>query len=56
VAPDWMETNGLVWLFRLWREPKRLWKRYLGRSLVGCAIAMLQIRHRLTGLFSAPGR
>jgi N-acetylglucosaminyldiphosphoundecaprenol N-acetyl-beta-D-mannosaminyltransferase len=28
-APVWMRENGLEWLFRLIREPKRLWRRYL---------------------------
>jgi len=28
-APRWMRENGLEWLFRLWTEPKRLWRRYL---------------------------
>jgi N-acetylglucosaminyldiphosphoundecaprenol N-acetyl-beta-D-mannosaminyltransferase len=28
-APPWMQENGLEWLFRLSREPKRLWRRYL---------------------------
>lgn len=28
-APDWMQRRGLEWLFRLWQEPRRLWKRYL---------------------------
>jgi N-acetylglucosaminyldiphosphoundecaprenol N-acetyl-beta-D-mannosaminyltransferase len=28
-APPWMQRNGLEWLFRLTREPKRLWRRYL---------------------------
>lgn len=27
-APRWMQTMSLEWLYRLWREPKRLWKRY----------------------------
>ncbi|MCE7995834.1 MAG: WecB/TagA/CpsF family glycosyltransferase [Roseivirga sp.] len=27
-APNWMQDNGLEWLFRLIKEPKRLWKRY----------------------------
>ena len=27
-APSWMQKNGLEWLFRLFMEPKRLWKRY----------------------------
>ena len=29
MAPAWMQRAGLEWLFRLWSEPARLWKRYL---------------------------
>jgi N-acetylglucosaminyldiphosphoundecaprenol N-acetyl-beta-D-mannosaminyltransferase len=28
-APIWMRESGLEWSFRLWHEPKRLWRRYL---------------------------
>ncbi len=28
-APAWMQKNGLEWLYRLFQEPKRLWRRYL---------------------------
>ncbi len=28
-APRWMMSAGLEWLFRLWQEPRRLWRRYL---------------------------
>ncbi|MEO1236687.1 MAG: WecB/TagA/CpsF family glycosyltransferase [Planctomycetota bacterium] len=28
-APAWMQKRGLEWLYRLTREPGRLWKRYL---------------------------
>lgn len=28
-APRWMQRAGLEWLFRLAREPGRLWRRYL---------------------------
>ncbi len=27
-APRWMQRSGLEWLYRLGREPRRLWKRY----------------------------
>jgi len=27
-APKWLQTAGLEWLFRLWQEPVRLFKRY----------------------------
>ena len=29
MAPTWMQTRGLEWLFRLGVEPGRLWHRYL---------------------------
>jgi exopolysaccharide biosynthesis WecB/TagA/CpsF family protein len=28
-APDWMQRASLEWLYRLIREPRRLWRRYL---------------------------
>jgi N-acetylglucosaminyldiphosphoundecaprenol N-acetyl-beta-D-mannosaminyltransferase len=28
-APKWMQDRGLEWAFRLYQEPKRLWRRYL---------------------------
>lgn len=33
-APKWMQNSGLEWLFRLWQEPKRLWKRYFIYGLI----------------------
>ena len=29
LTPTWMANSGLEWLYRLLREPRRLWKRYL---------------------------
>lgn len=31
-APRWMQRSGLEWLYRLAREPRRLWRRYLGNN------------------------
>jgi N-acetylglucosaminyldiphosphoundecaprenol N-acetyl-beta-D-mannosaminyltransferase len=31
-APSWMSQLGLEWFFRLTREPRRLWRRYLLRD------------------------
>ncbi len=31
-APSWMQRNGLEWIYRLSREPKRLWRRYAGQN------------------------
>lgn len=28
-APEWMQKNGLTWLYRLYQEPGRLWMRYI---------------------------
>jgi N-acetylglucosaminyldiphosphoundecaprenol N-acetyl-beta-D-mannosaminyltransferase len=28
-APLWMQRHGLEWAYRLCREPRRLWRRYL---------------------------
>jgi N-acetylglucosaminyldiphosphoundecaprenol N-acetyl-beta-D-mannosaminyltransferase len=27
-APSWMQRSGLEWVYRLAREPRRLWRRY----------------------------
>jgi N-acetylglucosaminyldiphosphoundecaprenol N-acetyl-beta-D-mannosaminyltransferase len=29
LAPAWMRRACLEWLYRVWQEPQRLWKRYL---------------------------
>ena len=28
-APRWLQRSGLEWAYRLGREPRRLWRRYL---------------------------
>lgn len=28
-APIWWQTHGLEWMYRLLKEPKRMWRRYL---------------------------
>ena len=28
-APKWMQKSGLEWFYRLFQDPRRLWKRYL---------------------------
>ncbi|HUO97345.1 MAG TPA: WecB/TagA/CpsF family glycosyltransferase [Rhizomicrobium sp.] len=43
-APQWMQRNGLEWLHRLLREPRRLFWRYLVTNPI--AIAMLLLRTR----------
>ncbi|MEJ2749347.1 MAG: WecB/TagA/CpsF family glycosyltransferase [Anaerolineae bacterium] len=28
-APEWMQRTGLEWVYRLFQEPRRLWRRYV---------------------------
>lgn len=28
-APEWWQQHGLEWLYRLMKEPKRMWRRYI---------------------------
>ncbi len=54
-APNWMQSAGLEWLFRLAHEPRRLWRRYARynpRFVTG--FARQYLRHRVRG--AAPGR
>jgi exopolysaccharide biosynthesis WecB/TagA/CpsF family protein len=50
MAPAWMQARGLEWLFRLWTEPRRLWRRYLVANtwFVG-RMAVELLRHILNG-------
>jgi N-acetylglucosaminyldiphosphoundecaprenol N-acetyl-beta-D-mannosaminyltransferase len=42
-APGWMSAAGLEWLYRLAREPGRLWRRYLLRDPRFLGILLSQI-------------
>lgn len=45
--PGWMQRVGLEWLFRLYREPRRLFRRYLVHNSLFCVMLareMLQNR------------
>ena len=45
-APEWMRSTRTEWVFRLWKEPKRLWRRYA----MGNPLFLLRvIKCRLTG-------
>jgi N-acetylglucosaminyldiphosphoundecaprenol N-acetyl-beta-D-mannosaminyltransferase len=48
-APNWMQEAGLEWAFRLAREPRRLWRRYMRYNprFVGCFARQL-VEHRRT--------
>ena len=51
-APPWMQRNGLEWLYRLSREPKRLWRRYLVQTPLFVPLWFLQ----LAGVLRYPSR
>lgn len=38
IAPAWMQKRGLEWLYRLVKEPGRLWKRYLVTNTTYCLL------------------
>ena len=37
-APRWMQDRGLEWLYRLAKEPRRLWKRYFVTNSIFVAL------------------
>jgi N-acetylglucosaminyldiphosphoundecaprenol N-acetyl-beta-D-mannosaminyltransferase len=56
-APSWMQSAGLEWLFRLSKEPRRLWRRYLTynpRFVFG--FARQYARHRRSQTGDRPAR
>ena len=42
-APAWMQRVALEWLFRLGREPRRLWRRYLLHNPRFFVLALMQL-------------
>jgi N-acetylglucosaminyldiphosphoundecaprenol N-acetyl-beta-D-mannosaminyltransferase len=47
-APMWMQRSGLEWSWRLLREPRRLWRRYLTTNAVFIVMVVRSTVHRLT--------
>jgi N-acetylglucosaminyldiphosphoundecaprenol N-acetyl-beta-D-mannosaminyltransferase len=48
-APGWMIRNGLEWLFRLIREPKRMWKRnFISTPYFIVKMILLKCRSKLS--------
>jgi N-acetylglucosaminyldiphosphoundecaprenol N-acetyl-beta-D-mannosaminyltransferase len=46
-APNWMQKRGLEWVYRLSREPRRLWRRYARYNpLFVIGFARQYARHR----------
>lgn len=54
-APTWMQGRGLEWLYRLYREPRRLARRYLSNN-PRFALAIVRRRPRLLDASPGSGR
>lgn len=48
-APRWMRRLSLEWLFRLWLEPRRLWRRYLFTNSIFILLFLRALFTRLLG-------
>jgi exopolysaccharide biosynthesis WecB/TagA/CpsF family protein len=46
-APQWMQKTGLEWVHRVWREPRRLFWRYLITNPIALAMLALKTGARL---------
>jgi N-acetylglucosaminyldiphosphoundecaprenol N-acetyl-beta-D-mannosaminyltransferase len=42
-APRWIQRSGLEWLFRVYQEPGRLWKRYMKNNPLFVIKILLQL-------------
>lgn len=42
-APVWMQKTGLEWLYRIYQEPKRMWKRYLVTNTLFILLVILEL-------------
>lgn len=48
-APAWIQRSGLEWLFRLWEEPRRLWRRYIFNNPAFALLLAKQIAFQRLG-------
>ncbi len=48
-APAWISKSGFEWLYRLAKEPRRLWKRYIVRDAAALPIFIKMALKRVTG-------
>jgi N-acetylglucosaminyldiphosphoundecaprenol N-acetyl-beta-D-mannosaminyltransferase len=48
-APRWVSKSGLEWLYRLSREPRRMWRRYLVRDPKFLFVLGRALRERARG-------
>src|SRR4029453_5773464 len=54
-APRWMARAGLDWAYRLGREPRRLWRRYLLNDPAFLRIVVRDWNARRSGVWASRG-
>lgn len=54
-APRWMMAWGLEWVYRLWQEPRRLWRRYVLNNTAFLILFGLQLINRAMQSILRPG-
>jgi N-acetylglucosaminyldiphosphoundecaprenol N-acetyl-beta-D-mannosaminyltransferase len=53
-APRWMSNAGLEWLYRLGKEPQRMWRRYLVRGPRFLPILLRDLRAKRDAASASP--
>lgn len=48
-APKWMRDLSMEWVYRLWLEPKRLWRRYVVTNSAFIVLVLKEMVHRAFG-------
>lgn len=48
-APDWIQRIGMEWLYRLMREPRRLWRRYALNNPLFVVLILAQLARSRRG-------
>ena len=48
-APNWMAKAGIEWTYRLWQEPKRMYKRYIVQDSKFLGMLAKQAYYEVTG-------
>jgi N-acetylglucosaminyldiphosphoundecaprenol N-acetyl-beta-D-mannosaminyltransferase len=53
-APDWMAKAGIEWTYRLWQEPRRMYKRYIIEDSKFLGMLAKQAWYEVSGKFPQP--
>jgi N-acetylglucosaminyldiphosphoundecaprenol N-acetyl-beta-D-mannosaminyltransferase len=55
-CPKWVRRMSLEWLYRLLREPERLWRRYFFGNWIFISVLFLDLVYRIGKIFSPKNR